>query len=120
LDRSFESTAEPSHPEHEAIFAILQKCRAAKLVEPVGEQHMYYAAMNSKSCRLTPAWKTLLVHGQAGTHMRIDVTGNQDIPPQALEYVTPGISRTFDDLNYDLVGVSSLAAGADQLFAFPG
>jgi hypothetical protein len=57
LDPSYEPTAEPSHPKHEAIFAILQKCRAAKLVEPVGEQHMYYAAMNSNSCRLTPLGK---------------------------------------------------------------
>jgi len=40
--------------EHERVFACLQKCRAAKLVEPVGEEHMYYAAINSKSCRLTP------------------------------------------------------------------
>jgi uncharacterized caspase-like protein len=54
LDPSYEPTAEPRHPEHEAIFAILQRCRAAKLVEPVGEQHMYYAAMNKKACRLTP------------------------------------------------------------------
>ena len=33
---------------------LLQRCRAAKLVEPVGEDHMYYAAMNSRSCALTP------------------------------------------------------------------
>ncbi|MCC3403956.1 caspase family protein, partial [Eubacterium callanderi] len=24
------------------------------LIEPVDEEHMYFAAMNSKSCRLTP------------------------------------------------------------------
>ena len=54
LDTTYEPTAEPSHPEHEAVFEILQHCRAAKLVEPVGEEHMYYAAMNNKSCRLTP------------------------------------------------------------------
>jgi hypothetical protein len=54
LDPSYEPTAEPKHPEHEAAFAILQRCRAAKLVEPVGEQHMYFAAMNNKACRLTP------------------------------------------------------------------
>jgi uncharacterized caspase-like protein len=57
LDSSYEPTAEPRHPEHESTFAILQRCRAAKLVEPVGEQHMYYAAMNNKSCRLTPLGK---------------------------------------------------------------
>lgn len=57
LNSSYEPTADPRHPEHEAIFAILQRCRAAKLVEPVGEQHMYFAAMNNKSCRLTPLGK---------------------------------------------------------------
>ena len=57
LDSSYEPTEPPGHPEHEATFAILQHCRAAKLVEPVGEQHMYYAAVNNKSCRLTPLGK---------------------------------------------------------------
>jgi hypothetical protein len=57
LDSSFEPTAEPRHAKNEATFEILQHCRAAKLVEPVGEQHMYFAAMNSKSCRLTPLGK---------------------------------------------------------------
>lgn len=54
LDPSYEDTAEPRHPEHEATFKILQRCRAAKLVEPMGDDHMYYAAMRSLSCRLTP------------------------------------------------------------------
>lgn len=40
--------------EHEIIFSRLQKYRAARLLVPVGEDHMYYAAANSKSCRLTP------------------------------------------------------------------
>lgn len=46
--------AEPSHPEHEETFGVLQACRAAKLVEPVDADHMYFAAMQSKACRLTP------------------------------------------------------------------
>lgn len=54
LDPSYEETEEPRNPEHEATFALLQRCRAAKLVEPVGNNHMYYAAMYSLSCRLTP------------------------------------------------------------------
>jgi uncharacterized caspase-like protein len=54
LDRSYEPTEKPDHPEHEGIFLNLQKCRAAKLVEPVGEEHMYYAALNNKACQLTP------------------------------------------------------------------
>jgi len=57
LDPSYEPDAEPKHPEHEAIFAILQRCRAAKLVEPVEADHMYFAAMGSKACRLTPLGK---------------------------------------------------------------
>lgn len=57
LDPSYEPDAEPKNPEHEAMFATLQKCRAAKLVEPVGAEHLYFAAMESKSCRLTPLGK---------------------------------------------------------------
>jgi hypothetical protein len=53
LDPSYEPDAEPHHREHEAIFGDLQKYRAARLLEPIGEEHMYYAAMNSKACRLT-------------------------------------------------------------------
>ncbi len=44
----------PRNVEHQEIFANLQKYRSAHLVEPVDEEHMYYAAMNSKKCRLTP------------------------------------------------------------------
>lgn len=57
LDPSYEPDAEPSHPEHEAIFGILQRCRASKLVEPVGAEHMYFAAMEHGGCRLTPLGK---------------------------------------------------------------
>jgi hypothetical protein len=54
LDPSYEPTEPPSDPAHEEVFGILQKYRAAKLVEPVGAEHLYFAAMQSKSCRLTP------------------------------------------------------------------
>lgn len=57
LDPSYEPDAEPEHPEHEAVFAILQRCRAAKLVEPTGTEHMFYAAVESRSCVLTPLGK---------------------------------------------------------------
>ena len=53
LDPSYEPTADSIEDTNEEIFADLQKLTAASLVEPVGEEHMYYAAMNSKSCRLT-------------------------------------------------------------------
>lgn len=54
LDPSYEPTAPPKDPEHERVFGQLQKYRAARLLVPVGEEHLYYAAINSKSCRLTP------------------------------------------------------------------
>jgi Caspase domain len=54
LDPSYEPDAEPKNPEHEAVFNILQKYRAAKLLEPVDAEHMYFAAMQSTGCRLTP------------------------------------------------------------------
>jgi Caspase domain len=53
LDPSYEPEAEPRDAEHERVFHCLQQARAAKLVEPVGTQHMYYAAMEHRSCRLT-------------------------------------------------------------------
>ncbi|HVR99515.1 MAG TPA: caspase family protein [Thermoanaerobaculia bacterium] len=57
LDPSYEPTELPSHEEHERIFSHLQKLRSADLVHPVGEEHLYYAAKNSKACRLTPLGK---------------------------------------------------------------
>lgn len=53
LDSSFEPDAQPKHKENETIFAHLQKFRAARLLVPVGEEHMYFAAINGKTCKLT-------------------------------------------------------------------
>jgi uncharacterized caspase-like protein len=63
LDPSFEDTNGPvvehkviepyAKPENVAVFKHLQKFQGVGLVVPVTEQFMYYAAMNSKSCRLT-------------------------------------------------------------------
>lgn len=39
--------------EHEEIFAILQKYVSLNLVIPFEAKHMYYAAINRKSCKLT-------------------------------------------------------------------
>lgn len=39
--------------EHENIFSILQRYVKLNLVVPVGEEHMYYAAIHYKSCKLT-------------------------------------------------------------------
>jgi Caspase domain len=59
LDPSFEpQPPAPNHgiapdPANNAKFAILQKLNRLNLVKPVGEEHMYFAAMNSKPCKLT-------------------------------------------------------------------
>ena len=54
LSPAYEPTEPPADPEKEAIFATLQKYRAARLLEPIDEDHLYFAAKNSKSCKLTP------------------------------------------------------------------
>lgn len=59
LDPSFEpQPPAPNHgiapnPANNAKFAVLQKLNRLNLVKPVGEDHMYFAAMNSKPCKLT-------------------------------------------------------------------
>lgn len=64
LDPSYEFTNDPN-VEHEVkepyadsnntlIFKDLQKFVSVGLVEPIGAEHMYFAAMESKSCKLTP------------------------------------------------------------------
>ncbi len=39
--------------EHETIFKHLQKYRDAHLLVPVGEEHLYYAAIHGTGCKLT-------------------------------------------------------------------
>ncbi|GAA1026628.1 caspase family protein [Virgisporangium ochraceum] len=53
LSPSYEPDVLPHDEKNEADFAILQKGRDAKLLRPVGEKHLYYAAVNSKACELT-------------------------------------------------------------------
>lgn len=62
LDPSFEPDREnipeefrhiPVDQNNVRIFKELQKCNRYGLVLPVDAEHMYYAAINSKSCRLT-------------------------------------------------------------------
>jgi hypothetical protein len=61
LNPSFEPTSEPPNPkpdpENVKIFKVLQALEGAGLVRPVGAEHMYYAAMNSESCKLTSQGK---------------------------------------------------------------
>jgi len=53
LDPSYEHTTESGDPERQAIFRELQNCNRVGLVIPEGAQDMYWAAMESKACRLT-------------------------------------------------------------------
>lgn len=67
LDPSFEQTNTPevkheiiepyAEDKHVKIFKDLQKLESIGLVVPVDERHMYFAAMNSKSCQLTAVGK---------------------------------------------------------------
>ena len=41
------------NPSNTAIFSILQKFNRVNLLVPVNAPHMYHAAMESKSCKLT-------------------------------------------------------------------
>lgn len=53
LDPSYEDTTDDCDADNVNIFKNLQKMEGVGLVVPVDEEHMYYAAMRSKSCRLT-------------------------------------------------------------------
>lgn len=48
-----EADTKEINKEHESIFAVLQHYVKLNLVVPVGEKHMYYAAIYRKSCKLT-------------------------------------------------------------------
>jgi hypothetical protein len=54
LDPSYEPDAEPEDLDHQATFQILRRYFAAKLLKPIGAEHMYDAAMKSTACQLTP------------------------------------------------------------------
>jgi hypothetical protein len=64
LDPSYEYSNNPdmehdytlpfAKQEHVAVFKELQKMQTAGLVEAIDSEHMYWAAMHSKACRLTP------------------------------------------------------------------
>jgi hypothetical protein len=62
LDPSFEPDRQnvpealrgtPRNPVNESIFRELQKCNRHGLIVPVGTDAMYYAAIESRSCKLT-------------------------------------------------------------------
>jgi hypothetical protein len=53
LDPSYEDTEPTANPVHIKIFKELQKYFSIGLVRPIGEEYMYFAAINNKSCKLT-------------------------------------------------------------------
>lgn len=53
LDPSYEDTEPSANPDNVKIFKDLQKLQSVGLVVPVDAEFMYFAAINSKSCRLT-------------------------------------------------------------------
>lgn len=53
LDPAFEPESEAPDEDKTAIFAILQKYNRVNLLVPVGAPHMWHAAMQSKTCKLT-------------------------------------------------------------------
>jgi hypothetical protein len=53
LDPSYEPTSEVARKGNVARFALLQRYARVNLVVPIETEHLYFAAMNSKACRLT-------------------------------------------------------------------
>jgi hypothetical protein len=53
LDPSFEPESDDPNDENVAKFKLLQKYNRINLVVPVDAEHMYFAAMENKSCKLT-------------------------------------------------------------------
>jgi len=57
LSPEYEPEVKPHNKEKEEIFRDLLKLKNVGLVEPLEEEHMYYAAINSKACSLTSLGK---------------------------------------------------------------
>ena len=56
----------PPNPENNRTFAILQRYRSLNLLVPIGAPHLWHAAMQSKSCKLTVVgehWRRLVAKG---------------------------------------------------------
>jgi uncharacterized caspase-like protein len=53
LSPRHEPTEEPHDSDAERTFRCLQRCNRVKLVEPIGEEDMYFAAVKGTGCRLT-------------------------------------------------------------------
>ena len=53
LNPSYEPTEPTANPDHNAIFAILQKYNRVNLLVPIDAPHMWHAAVESKTVKLT-------------------------------------------------------------------
>lgn len=60
---------------------------------------------------------SLLANGKARSSVKIGISGHQRIPPSALPFIEKGVREILTSAGPDLLGISSLAVGADQLFA---
>lgn len=54
LAPSYEYTTERPNEDHINKFRLLRRLQLIGLVEPVGEEYLYWAAIKGKNCRLTP------------------------------------------------------------------
>jgi hypothetical protein len=52
-DQRRDASIPPPDPEKNAVFAVLQKYVKVNLVRPIDAPHMWHAAMQGKSCKLT-------------------------------------------------------------------
>ena len=57
LRRQFSRSVGPAEinrwKQNQTIFKKMQKCAGARLIVPDGAEYMYYAAIESKACKLT-------------------------------------------------------------------
>jgi len=67
LDPTFEPESGQADPTKTSTFRTLQNLNRVNLIIPVGADHMYFAAMESKSCKLTVLgehYRSLAARGQ--------------------------------------------------------
>lgn len=57
LDPAYEETAPDADPEKVRVFKVLRHLQGVGVLEPVGEEYLYWAAMRSGACRLTALGK---------------------------------------------------------------
>lgn len=64
------------------------------------------------------AWTALLAPGEGRSRLTvIGITGHQSIPEAARQYIIDGLRELLQHQPPPVIGLSSLAAGADQMFA---